>query len=160
MFKIKQSFRTGLSFGLTSGIITTLGLIVGLHSGTHSKILIIGGILVIAVADAMSDALGIHVSEESHKKCSQKEIWESTFATLFSKFVIALIFLIPIIILDLSVAIIISVLWGLLLIGIVSYYIARQKTEKAWKIVLEHLGIAIIVIIITHYIGDWVSTLS
>ena len=54
-----------MSFGLTSGIITTLGLIVGLHSGTHSKLAVIGGILTIAMADAFSDALGIHVSEES-----------------------------------------------------------------------------------------------
>ena len=34
---MKHSVRTGLSFGLTSGVITTLGLMVGLHAGTHSK---------------------------------------------------------------------------------------------------------------------------
>ena len=62
---MEHSFRVGMSFGLTSGIITTLGLIVGLHSGTHSKLAVIGGILTIAMADAFSDALGIHVSEES-----------------------------------------------------------------------------------------------
>ncbi|MGZ8381620.1 MAG: hypothetical protein ACXW4C_08190, partial [Nitrospira sp.] len=55
---MKASFKTGLSFGLTSGVITTLGLMVGLHSGTHSRTVVIGGILTIAIADAMSDALG------------------------------------------------------------------------------------------------------
>jgi hypothetical protein len=34
---MKSSFGMGLSFGLTSGVITTLGLIVGLHAGTHSR---------------------------------------------------------------------------------------------------------------------------
>ncbi|MBH0196170.1 MAG: hypothetical protein HP494_11385, partial [Nitrospira sp.] len=63
---MKASWKTGLSFGLTSGVITTLGLMVGLHSGTHSRAIVIGGILTIAIADAMSDALGIHVSEESN----------------------------------------------------------------------------------------------
>ena len=62
---MKDSLRTGISFGLTSGIITTLGLMVGLHSGTHSRVIVIGGILTIAIADAFSDALGIHISEES-----------------------------------------------------------------------------------------------
>ena len=62
---MKPSYRTGLSFGLTSGIITTLGLIVGLNGSTHSKFAVIGGILTIAIADAFSDALGIHVSQES-----------------------------------------------------------------------------------------------
>jgi hypothetical protein len=45
---MKLSFKTGLSFGLTSGVITTLGLMVGLHSGTHSRTVVIGGIVTIA----------------------------------------------------------------------------------------------------------------
>ena len=44
---MKESLRTGIAFGLTSAVITTLGLMVGLHSGTHSKIVVIGGILTI-----------------------------------------------------------------------------------------------------------------
>ncbi|MBW1641510.1 MAG: VIT1/CCC1 transporter family protein, partial [Deltaproteobacteria bacterium] len=72
---MKRSLRKGISFGLTSGTITTLGLMVGLHSGTHSRMVVIGGILTIAVADAFSDALGIHISAESENECSPKEIW-------------------------------------------------------------------------------------
>lgn len=53
---MRLSIRKGFSFGLTSGVITTLGLIVGLHSSTHSDLSVIGGILSIAIADAMSDA--------------------------------------------------------------------------------------------------------
>lgn len=86
MFKIKQSFRTGLGFGLTSGVITTLGLMVGLHSGTNSKTAVIGGILVIAVADAFSDALGIHLSEESSKKTQQKKFGNQLFLLFFLSF--------------------------------------------------------------------------
>lgn len=62
---MKHSLRTGFCFGLTSGIITTIGLMVGLYSSTNSKLVVIGGILTIAVADAFSDALGIHIAEES-----------------------------------------------------------------------------------------------
>ena len=160
MFNIKQSFKTGLSFGLTSGVITTLGLIVGLHSGTHSKMVIISGILVIAVADALSDALGIHVSEESEKEHNQKQIRESTVSTFLSKLIIALTFIIPISFFSLSISIIVSVFWGLLLIGLFSFYIAKQKQQKPYKIVLEHLIIVILVIVITHYIGDWVSNFT
>ncbi len=160
MLNIKQSFKIGFSFGLTSGIITTLGLMVGLHSGTHSKIVVMGGILFIAVADALSDALGIHISQESEEKRTQREIWESTISTLLSKFVVALTFVIPILILPLSTAIIISVLWGLFSIGIFSFYIARQQQQKPHWVILEHISIAILVVIITRCIGDWVATLS
>lgn len=155
---MRLSIRKGFSFGLTSGIITTLGLIVGLHSGTHSNIVIIGGILVIAIADAMSDALGVHVSEESENKHSTKEIWESTVSTFLSKFVFALIFIIPVLFLQLSTAIIVCVIWGLSLITIFSYYIAKQQNVKPYSIILEHLIIAIMVIMITHYVGDWIAT--
>ena len=33
---MKEIFKKGFSFGLTSGTITTLGLIIGLHSGCAS----------------------------------------------------------------------------------------------------------------------------
>jgi len=158
MLNIKQSFKTGLGFGLTSGVITTLGLMIGLHSGTNSKIAVLGGILVIAVTDALSDAFGIHLSEESSKKRTKREVWESTISTFLSKFLIALTFIIPVLFLPLLKAIIVSIMWGLLLIGFFSFYIARQQKEKSQKVVLEHILIAVFVIIITHYLGDWVAT--
>ncbi len=157
---IRHSLRKGFSFGLTSGIITTLGLIVGLHSSTHSGIVVIGGILVIAVADALSDALGIHISEEAEIKHKTKEIWASTIVTFLSKFVFVLTFIIPVLFLKLSIAIIFCVIWGLSLIAIFSYFLAKAQNKKPYKVILEHLIIAIIVITITHYIGDWITTLS
>lgn len=65
---MKASWTTGFSFGLTSGIITTLGLIVGLHAGTHSRVVVLGGILTITISDAMSDALGIHIIPRSNQQ--------------------------------------------------------------------------------------------
>lgn len=150
--------KVGLTFGLTSGIITTLGLMVGLHSGTHSKSAVIGGILVIAIADAFSDALGIHVSEESENRHTQKEIWQSTFATFFSKFLFALTFVIPVLLFELPAAILVSVIWGLSMLSLLSFRIAREQKAKPWQLIREHLLIALIVIIITHYTGDWISS--
>jgi len=155
---MKISIRKGFSFGITSGIITTLGLIVGLHSGTGSKLVVLGGIITIAIADALSDALGMHISEESENHHKTKEIWESTFATLFSKFIFALTFVIPVLLFELSTAIIISIIWGLSLISIFSYYIAKKEKISTSRAVFEHLLITIAVIIITHYIGHWVAT--
>jgi VIT1/CCC1 family predicted Fe2+/Mn2+ transporter len=157
---MKQQIRTGISFGLTSGIITTLGLIVGLHSGTHSKTVVIGGILIIAIADAFSDAFGIHISEESENIHTTKEIWESTIYTFLSKFIFALIFVIPVLLFELSIAIIASVILGLFMLGIFSFIIAREQKTKPWKVILEHLIIALVVIVITHYVGDLVGTLT
>lgn len=156
-YMLKHSLKTGFSFGLTSGIITTLGLIVGLHSGTHSKAVVIGGILIIAIADAFSDALGIHVSEESEALHTKKEIWESTLSTFLTKFIFALTFVIPVLLLKLSTAILVSVIWGMFLLSILSFYLAKDQKIKPWSAIGEHLIIALIVITLTHYLGDWLS---
>jgi VIT1/CCC1 family predicted Fe2+/Mn2+ transporter len=156
---MNHPFKIGFCFGLTSGIITTLGLMVGLHSGTHSSLAVIGGVLTIAIADAFSDALGIHMSQEYEDYRTAKEIWESTLATFLSKFFFALTFLVPIFLFpnSLETAITASAIWGLLALGILSFVIARYKKEKPWKVILEHLTIALVVIIITHYAGDLIS---
>ena len=156
---MKHSLRVGFSFGLTSGVITTLGLMVGLHSGTHSKLVVLGGIFAIAIADAFSDALGIHISKESENRHTNREIWESTFSTFFGKFVFALTFVIPVMIFDLSTAIVMSVIWGLFLLGVLSFVIAREQSVKPWKVIVEHLVIALVVIFITHYVGELIYSI-
>lgn len=154
---MRHSLKTGFSFGLTSGIITTLGLMVGLNAGTHSKLAVIGGVLTIAIADAFSDALGIHISEETENKHNSKEIWESTVSTFLSKFAFASTFIVPVILLQLSAAIIVSVAWGITLLGIFSFFIAREQRTNPWKVIAEHLLIMLAVIAITNYAGIWIS---
>jgi len=153
---MKRSVKKGLGFGLTSGIITTLGLIVGLNSGTHSRMVVIGGILIIAVADSFSDALGMHISEEATKK-ETRATWESTGSTFFFKLIFALSFVIPILFLELNIAIIASVIWGFFLLTIFSFYIAKNNKEKPINVIGQHVLIAVIVVIATHFIGEWIS---
>ncbi|MBN2532914.1 MAG: hypothetical protein JXB88_08485 [Spirochaetales bacterium] len=153
-----ESLRTGITFGLTSAVITTLGLMVGLHSGTHSRIVVLGGILTIAIADAFSDALGIHVSEEAENMHTTRQVWAATVATFLAKFLFALTFAIPILLLPLFTAIVVSLIWGMLILAILSYVIARSQGEKTWKVISEHIFIALVVIGITHLVGDWVSS--
>ena len=155
-----KSLRTGISFGMTSGVITTLGLMVGLHSGTHSKSIVIGGIMTIAIADAFSDALGIHISKESENTHTHKEIWAATIATFFSKFFFALTFIIPVLIMELRTAIIVSVLWGVSILSTLCYVMGKAQGKNPTKVVLEHLLIAAVVIGITHFVGDLISKLA
>ena len=157
---MKDSLRTGIFFGLTSAVITTLGLMVGLHSGTHSRLVVLAGILTIAIADAFSDALGIHVSEEADNTRTAQQVWGATIVTFLSKSLFALTFAVPVLFLPLSIAIIVCLLWGLSILTVLSYIIARSQGEPAWKIVGEHLLIASLVLVITHWVGDWIRMLE
>ena len=155
---LNHSVKTGVSFGLTSGVITTLGLMVGLHAGTHSRLAVLGGILTIAVADAFSDALGIHIAEESESTHTHWEIWQSTIATFLSKLFFALTFAVPVLLFDLRTAVAVSVVYGLSVLGTLSFYLARQQGDNPLKVVAEHLGIALVVIAATHTVGIWISS--
>ncbi len=180
---MKHSFKAGFSFGVTSAIITTLGLMVGLEAGTNSKLAVLGGILTIAIADAFSDSLGMHISQEAKKGSKSKNVWESTMATFISKFAFAMTFFVPVLLLELSTAIYASIFWGLLLIGLLSYKIGygksslddyniskresesrllhksimRERKANSLKAVTEHLLIAATVIVVAHFTGELIA---
>lgn len=149
--------RTGLFFGATSGVITTIGLITGLNSGTGSVAAVLGGIFVIAVADSMSDALGIHLAEEADPNATTSHVWAATISTFLNKFIFALSFAVPLLLLPLDTAVAASLLWGMLVIVVLSYFLARTQNTKPLHVIGEHLGIAVLVVILSHFIGVWVN---
>ena len=149
--------RMGLFFGATSGVITTIGLLTGLYAGTNSVTAVLGGILVIAVADAMSDALGIHLAEESDPDATTGHVWEATIWTFSTKFVVAASFAVPLLLMELQRAVYASIAWGMLVITGLSILIARAQQQRALPVIAEHLGIAVLVVVLSHFIGAWVG---
>jgi vacuolar iron transporter family protein len=154
---VKRYVEVGVSFGLTSGIITTLGLIVGLNAGESSKMVVLGGIVTVAIADALSDALGIHVSEESEHLYSDMHIWISTLATFVSKFLTSITFVIPVLLFPLDQAVIISVVWGLSFLSILNFFIAKIEKKNPVKVIVEHAVITLVVIFITNLVGTYIA---
>lgn len=154
---MKLSLKKGVSFGLTSAVITTLGLITGLDSSTGSRLVVISGILTIAFADAFSDALGMHISVESENHHTKQEIWEATIATFLTKLIFALTFLIPFLLFSLNLAFWISVVWGMSVLIYISYKLAREQKLNPAEVIREHLVIAIAVLVLGYYLGRLIS---
>jgi len=153
------SIKKGLSFGLTSGVITTLGMIVGVNASTSSRLAVIAAIVAIAIADAFSDAVAMHVSEESEGAHARKDIWEATIATFLTKFIFAMTFVIPIWFLALDIAVLVDIIWGFMIMTMFNILLARSQEEKILRVVLEHLTIAIVVVLITYFAGSFLSTI-
>ncbi|MCX6809771.1 MAG: hypothetical protein NTZ65_03445 [Candidatus Berkelbacteria bacterium] len=157
---MKLAVRKGFGFGLTSGVIATMGLMVGLDAGTHSSDVVLAGIIVIAIADSMSDAVAIHMSEETDENEAESTIWPETIASFSSKFLVALLFVLPVKFLDLNIAIVFNVILGLVLITILSFIIAKIEKRNVFKMVASHILITVIVIIVTKFAGQWAETLK
>jgi VIT1/CCC1 family predicted Fe2+/Mn2+ transporter len=157
---MKSSWQTGVGFGLTSGVITTVGLMVGLNAGTHSRIAVVGGIVTVAIADALSDALGIHLAEESRAAAMTSHVWEATLSTFLAKLITAGTFVIPVLLFELRTSIIVSMAWGLVVLTVLSTVLARQQGLAPWKAIGEHVLVAIGVLAISYHVGLWANTLS
>ena len=98
--------------------------------------------------------------EEAENVHTVKQIWIATIATFLSKFLFALTFVVPVLVLPLTTAVIVSLVWGLAILTVLSYMIARAQGEAPWKIIGEHILIALVVIAITHWVGDWIGRLA
>ena len=153
----KHPIQVGMSFGLVSGVITSLGLLVGLTVGTQSRIAVIGGIVTIAIADSLSDALGIHISEEAENVHSSREVWMATGVTFVTKFAVASSFLAPVLVLELETAVWVSVAWGMALVAALSWYVTGRQTTSRTAVLAEHVGVAVLVVVVSALVGRWVS---
>ena len=70
-------------------------------------------------------------------------------------------FVVPVLLLPLEAAMTVSVGWGLTLLAVLSYRLARAQQIPAWKVIAEHVVIGVSVVVITHFVGDWIhATLS
>ena len=147
--------QTRFSFGATSAIITNLGIITGLNTLTHPKLTIIGALLVIALADNLSDSFGIHIYQES-EHIGKKEVWLSTLTNFFTRLIVSLTFIVLIIALPIKIAAICSVVWGLLLLTVTTYTIAKHQKINPYPAIFVHVSIAILVVIASNFIGAFV----
>ena len=57
---------------------------------------------------------------------------------------------------DAEAAVAASLVWGLSLLAVLSYALARAQRVPPWKVIGEHVVIGLCVVAITHYLGDWV----
>jgi vacuolar iron transporter family protein len=149
-----HAWQTRFSFGSTSAIITNLALMAGLHSQANAKVSIIGGILVIALADNVSDSFGIHIYQES-EKIETREVWISTLLNFTSRVLVSFSFVALIMLLPLNPAILVSIVWGLLLLAGISYMIAKNEHSNPYLSIFNHLLIAVAVIFFSNLIGDF-----
>jgi vacuolar iron transporter family protein len=146
------------SFGATSSTVTSLGIIFGLMSSGNPQASVIGSLLVIAVADNIADSLGIHIYREttSTKKENTRMFTISNFLTRFG---ITLTFVVLFAFLPLNYAAVSCTIIGLGILVFLSYLIGVQRKTSTIKEVLIHLGIAIPVIVISHFLGQLIFTL-
>ncbi len=139
------------AFGSTAAVMTSMALIEGLGSANSGKTSVRAGLLIIGVADNLSDSLGIHIHEESELRSRQALVLSaSNYGT---RLLTALSFIAIVLALPLGIARVVSVLWGVALLSTLTYFIAEARKANPVREILIHLVVAAVVVALSQGIG-------
>ncbi len=145
------------SFGATSSTVTSLGIVFGLLTSGNPRASVIGALLVIAVADNIADSLGIHIYRES-TVTTKENTRMFTISNFLTRFGITFTFVTFFAWLPVDYAAISCTVLGVGILVFLSYLIGVQHKTSAIREVGIHLGIAIPVIVISHFLGQAIFT--
>jgi vacuolar iron transporter family protein len=143
---------TNYVFGGAAATITNISLIVGLGSAGAGKPAILGGLLTIALADNISDSLGIHLYKEAEGSGSRISFL-ATALNFFARLLVSLTFVGIILTCSIPNAILLATVWGLLLLIVISYFIGRSTGQTSILEIVKHVLVAAAVIIMSRYVG-------
>jgi len=146
------------SFGGTAGVVACAALVVGLGAAGVSKSVMVSSLLIIALADNLADSLSIHIYQES-ERLPPRQAFLATSTNFASRLLVSLSFVLLVLALPIHGAVAAALAWGLFLLGLLSWMIARQRGVRPIPEVAKHLFVALIVIVVAEFIGEWIPVL-
>jgi hypothetical protein len=91
------------SYGSTAAIVTSVGLIVGFGAASVAKAAVLSGLLIIALADNLTDALSIHIYQES-EGLEGHAAFRATVTNFVARLIVALSFVAVVVVAPASAA--------------------------------------------------------
>jgi VIT1/CCC1 family predicted Fe2+/Mn2+ transporter len=152
---MKRTLLQGVSFGTTSAVVTSMGMSVGLNAATANKAAIVSGLLIIAIADNISDSLSIHVYQES-EGLEAKSAFRSTLTNFLARLFATGTFVALVIALPPAMMGPILLAWGLVLLGVLTYLLARARGVSVVSEIVKHVTVALLVVFVSRTLGVWI----
>jgi VIT1/CCC1 family predicted Fe2+/Mn2+ transporter len=141
-----------ISFGTTAAVVTSMALIVGLDAATVSRATIAATLLILALADNLTDSLGIHVYQES-ERLAQRDAFRTTVANFLTRLLVSLSFIALLFLAPAPLSTYAAVVWGLALLSVLTFLLARARNARPGPEICRHCAVAVAVIALTRLIG-------
>jgi VIT1/CCC1 family predicted Fe2+/Mn2+ transporter len=148
-----------ISFGSPSAIVTSMALIVGLDTATATRMTVLASLLIIGVADNLTDSLSVHIYQES-ERLAVTHAFRTTVANFAARFVVSFSFILLFLALPTKFAVYACVVWGAFLLSWLSYLLAKARRVSALSEILKHVGVAVVVILLSSAIGLLIRSLA
>ena len=163
MFHLDADLRQGLIFGVSSGVITTSGVLAGLVQTSVSPVIVIVTVVSLAISDGISESYGLFISKKVEKpKDNGRGPIKSFIGLLFTKMIIVLSFLIPLLFsrkLGYYKNMIWPILWGVLILTILDYYASCLRKEKMVPYLIKHYILLFITVGLNVFFGRMIIKL-
>jgi uncharacterized membrane-anchored protein len=145
-----------ISFGGTAAIVTSMALISGLSAAKAGKAGLVSALLIAAVADNLTDSLSVHMYQES-ERLDQRDAFRGTLSNFATRLFVCLSFVLIVATFPERIAVISGLIWGMSLLLGLTYFLARYRKVSALAEVGKHLGVALAIIFVSKYIGQWIA---
>jgi hypothetical protein len=146
-----------VSFGGTAAIVTSVALIFGLDAATATKSTIVSGLLIVALADNLTDALSMHVYQESERRLEPREAFIATWSNFVTRLLLALTFVLLVVLFPIASAVVASAVWGLALLVALTWAIARERKVGFAAELGKHCAAALAVVLASRGIGAFIT---
>lgn len=146
-----------ISFGGTAAIVTSMALIAGLDAANAGKAGMVSALLIAAVADNLTDSLSVHMYQES-QRLEQKEVFLGTLTNFATRLLVCLSFVLIVVLFPAHVAAAGGLVWGMTLLFVLTYLLARYRGVNAMSEIGKHLGVALAIIFVSRNIGQWIAS--
>ncbi|HUI45409.1 MAG TPA: hypothetical protein VL122_05400 [Nitrospirota bacterium] len=144
-----------ISYGGTAAIVTSMALITGLNAVGTGKAALITALLIAALADNITDSLSIHIYQES-ERLDEREAFIGTLSNFTTRLLGSLSFVLIVVVFPPKAVVLGSIVWGMLLLGVLSYLLARERNAGTLSEVTKHLIVAAAVLIISKVIAYFI----
>ena len=144
-----------ISFGGTAAIVTSMALITGLDAVGTAKSTLISALLIAALADNLTDSLSIHIYQES-VRLDEREAFIGTLTNFITRLLGSLSFVFIVAVFRPDVVVLVAVVWGMLLLGVLTYLLARERNVGILSEVIKHLVVAAAAIITSKVIAYFI----
>jgi VIT1/CCC1 family predicted Fe2+/Mn2+ transporter len=140
------------SFGVAAAIITSTALIVGLDAATATRTAIVSGLIIVALADNLTDSISIHLYQEA-ERLETRRAFRATLLNFGARLLVALTFVSIVVAFPPRAAIIGAVTWGIGLLVALSAILARERGASVASEVGKHLTAAVAAVLLSRLIG-------
>jgi VIT1/CCC1 family predicted Fe2+/Mn2+ transporter len=145
------------SFGGTAAIVTSMGLILGLEAAEGTRQAMVSALLIVALADNLSDSLSVHIYQEA-ENLESRDAFRSTLVNFMVRLLVALSFVAMVLFAPRSWLAGAAVGWGLALLSVLTWRIARARRRPVGREIAKHIAIAVLVLAVSRALGLWISS--